>query len=221
MPGSIIKSIHGSSLILAELVNNFEHHSHCITALKNSSFHPKIALLIDQIQSSKKRALPTHIKPNIDIRLAQVAAIRFLHVASFLDNTYGKDRYTYHNLCFYQEVPFKVHHGTSNQVDDSALIYVDRLDNHHIGFIMGIIRLKETKEIKFIMNEADIFGCDSLSLDRTQYINDLLIHAVMPTPRRTVSINYDSVREKVAYRRDENSTSRYVFHLFPNLLEST
>ena len=93
--------------------------------------------------------------------------------------------------------------------------------NHHIGFIVGIIRLKETKEIKFIMNEADVFGYDSFSLDRTPYINDLLIHAVMPTPRRTVSINYHSIKEKVAYQRDENSTSHYVFHFFPNLLEST
>ena len=48
---------------------------------------------------------------------------------------------------------------------------------------------------------------------------DILID--LDREKRTVSINYDSIREKVAYQRDENSTSRYVFHLFPNLLEST
>jgi hypothetical protein len=47
--GSIVKSIHGPSVILTELMNNFELISHATTALKNPSFHPKTALLINQI----------------------------------------------------------------------------------------------------------------------------------------------------------------------------
>ena len=76
------------------------------------------------------------------------------------------------------------------------------------------------KEIKLIVNEAEMFGYESLSLGGTQYINDLFIYAVMPTPPRTVSISYDSIKEKVACRRDENSSTRYIYCLFPNLFGS-
>jgi hypothetical protein len=134
---------------------------------------------------------------------------------------YGNNQYTHHVLCFYREVPFRVHQSIDNQVDDSALIYSDELNNFHIGIIVGIIQLTTTGEIKFIMDEAEVLGCDSFSINRSDYTNELFIYAQRPTRPRTVSINYDSIREKVAYRKDKYLQSYYEFYLFPNLLEST
>ncbi len=219
--GSIVKSIHGASLISTELINNFELISNATNVLKTSSFHPKIALLINQILSSKKRALPTCIRPNIDIRLSKTAPIKFPHIITYLEIMYGKNQYTHHVLCFYREVPFRVHHSVDNQVDDSALIYSDESNNFHIGMIVGIIQLKTTGEIKFIIDEAEVLGCDSFSMNGVEYINELFIYAQRPTPPRTVSINYDAIREKVAYRKDKYLHSFCEFYSFPNLLEST
>ncbi len=219
--GSIVKSIHGPSVILTELMNNFELISHATTVLKNPSFHPKTALLINQILSSTRRAVPTCIRPDIDIRLARTTPVKFLHVTTYLENMYGKNQYTHHTLCFYQEVPFKVHHSTNNQVDDSALVYSDESNRAHLGIIVGIIRLKTTNEIIFIIDEAPFIGYDSFSLNGTEYINELFIYTMMPTPPRTISISYGSIREKIAYRKDENTNLFCEFHIFPNLQEST
>ncbi|CAF2896565.1 unnamed protein product [Rotaria sp. Silwood2] len=202
-------------------MNNVELISHATTALKNPSFHPKIAVLINQIKCSKKRAVPTCIRPDVDIRLSQTTCVKFLHVTTYLENTYGKNQYTHHTLCFYKEVPFKVHHSSNNQVDDSALIYSDESNNLHLGLIVGIIQLKATSEIKFIIDTVQVTGYDSFSLNGTEYKNNLFIYTMMPTPPHTVSINYTSIREKVAYRKDANMNSLCEFYIFPNLLEST
>ena len=60
------------------------------------------------------------------------------------------------------------------------------------------------------MSEANVSEYDSLSVGDIPYINDLFIHAVMPTPPRIVSSNYNSIIEKVACRRDEKSSGRVI-----------
>ncbi|CAF1459034.1 unnamed protein product [Rotaria sp. Silwood1] len=219
--GSIVKSIYGPSVIIPELINNFELVSHATDILKNPSFHPKIALLIHQMLFSKRRAVPTCISPNIEIHLAHPTTVKFLHVATYLETTYGKKQFTHYSLCFVKGVTFKVHCPTNKQVDDSALVYVDESDNIHLGVIAGIVKLKDTGNILFIVDEAKIIGYDSFLLNGTEYINDFFIFATLKTPRTTVSIHYDSIREKVAYRSDENLNSVWEFHLFPNRQEST
>ncbi len=219
--GSIVKSIHGPSLVLTELINNFELICHATTTAKNPSFHPKISLLINQIVSSKRRAIPTCIKPDIDIRLGRATPVQFFYVTKFLDNKYGKNQYTHHTICFYQEVPFKVHRYIDNQVDDLAVIYSDESGNLHLGIIVGIIQLKRTNEIKFIIDEAEIYGYDSFSLNGAEYINNLFLYSMFPNPPHTTSVSYNSIKEKIAYRKDEIRHSIYEFFIFPNLLEST
>ncbi|CAF4035069.1 unnamed protein product [Rotaria sordida] len=118
-------------------------------------------------------------------------------------------------------VAFKVHCPTNKQVDDSALVYVDESDNIHLGVIAGIVKLKHAGNILFIVDEAKIIAYDSFLLNGTEYINDFFIFAKLKNPRTTVSIHYDSIREKVAYRSGENLNSVWEFHLFPNRLEST
>jgi hypothetical protein len=127
---------------------------------KNRAFHPKIALLIHQILSSKKRAMPTSIKKDTDLCLARATPPAFPHVTKYLENMYGKDQYSHHSLCFYRNVPFAIHHSTHKQVDNSAVIYYDHLNNLHIGIIIGIIQLKATKDLIFIIDQADITGFD-------------------------------------------------------------
>ncbi|CAF3819184.1 unnamed protein product [Rotaria sp. Silwood1] len=168
-----------------------------------------------------RRAVPTFISPNIEIHLAHPTTVKFLHVATYLETTYGKEQFTHYSLCFVKGVTFKVHCPTNKQVDDSALVYVDESDNIHLGVIAGIVKLKDTGNILFIVDEAKIIGYDSFLLNGTEYINDFFIFATLKTPRTTVSIHYDSIREKVAYRSDENLNSVWEFHLFPNRLEST
>jgi hypothetical protein len=171
--------------------------------------------------SSKRRAIPTSIRPNTDIYLARTTSVMFSHVTAYLDTTYAREQYTYHPFCFYRQVPFRVHNSTKNQVDDSALIYSDKLNNLHVGFIVAIIQLKATKEIKFIIDDAEIIGFDSFSHNGTQYMNDLFVNAVLPTPPKTISITYNSIKEKVSYRLEKNMNSFCEFYVFPNVLEST
>ena len=202
-------------------MNNFELISHATTDLNNPSFHPKITLLINQILSSKRRAVPRCIKPDMDIHLAHRTPVNFLHVATYLENMYGKDQLVHHSLCFYQGVPFKIHQSTNKQVDNSAVLYSDKWNNLRIGIIVGIIRLKVSNDLIFVIDQAQVLGNDSFSILGTKFINELCVYAKMPDPPNTNSITYDSIKEKVAYRMDRNKKQFYEFNIFPNLLEST
>lgn len=90
--GSFVKSIHGSSFILKQLINNFEHQSYATTNLKNPAFHPKIALLIHQIFSSKRRAIPTSLMSHNVVCLSRSTVSAFPHVTEYLENIYTKDQ---------------------------------------------------------------------------------------------------------------------------------
>jgi hypothetical protein len=87
--------------------------------------------------------------------------------------------------------------------------------------IVGIVRLTITGEVVFIIDKANIHGCDSFKLDGIEYINDLFIDASLLMPRETISLKFEYIKKKVAYRIDENSRSVCGFQIFPNLLEST
>ncbi|CAF4541389.1 unnamed protein product, partial [Rotaria socialis] len=195
---SLVKSIYGPSMVISELINNFELSNYATTILKNHYFHPKVALLINQILSSKRRAVPKSIEQNIVIHLARATPIAFSHVAIYIDKIYGKGQYTYYSLCFCEDVPFKVHRPSNSQVDDSALIYVDDSNNIRLGVIVGIIRLITTTNIIFIIDQAKIMDCDFFLLNGIKYINDLLVYTQFPTPPNTISIGYNSIIEKAA-----------------------
>ena len=81
--------------------------------------------------------------------------------------------------------------------------------------------LTATSRVKFIIDKVHINGYDFFQYDGTEYINDLFVYANLPSPPETTSIDYDSIREKVAFRLDRNVSSLCEFHIFPNLLEST
>ncbi|CAF1376494.1 unnamed protein product [Rotaria sordida] len=119
------------------------------------------------------------------------------------------------------EIPFRIHRSGTNQVDDSAVIYSDQSNTLHLGIIVGIVKLKTTDEIIFIIDKANINGCDSFKLDNIEYINDLYIDATLPMPRETISLKFEFIKRKVAYRIDENSRLICGFQIFPNVLEST
>ncbi len=156
-----------------------------------------------------------------DISLARTTPPAFPHVTKYLEDMYGKDQYSHHSLCFYRNVPFIIHHSTDKQVDNSAVIYSDHLNNLHIGIIIGIIQLKATKDLIFIIDQADIIGFDSFSAGGIEYINDFLGYAEHSSPPNIVSINYNSIREKVGYRKDSQMKTFSEFHIFPNLVEET
>ncbi|CAM4985947.1 unnamed protein product [Rotaria socialis] len=219
--GSFVKSIHGPSFILKQLINNFEHQSYATTILKNPAFHPKIALLIHQIFSSKRRAIPTSLMSHNVVCLSRSTVSAFPHVTEYLENIYTKDQYTHHSTCFYQNVAFAVHHSKHTQVDNSAVIYFDHFNNLHIGIIMGIIQLKTTKDIIFIIDKAEIVGFDTFSLDQIEYVNDFLVYAKHSNPPTIVSIGYKTIKEKVAYRKDPKVKTSTEFYIFPNLVEDT
>ncbi len=216
-----MKSIHGPALVLPELINNFEYVVHATTVLQKPLFHPRISLLVKQILASKKHAVPTYENQKAYIHLGRATPVIFSHVLSYLDATYGEGQYTHHSLCFHQEIPFRVHRSGTNQVDDSALIYSDQSNILHLGVIVGIIQLKTTGQVLFMIDKANIHGCDSFTLDGVQYSNDLFIDATLLMPRETVSIQFEYIKKKVAYRVDESSRSIRGFQIFPNVLEST
>ena len=106
-------------------------------------------------------------------------------------------------------------------MEDSAVIYSDEFNNFHLGIITGIIRSEATGDILFIVDEANFGGHDSFILNGNEYINELFIYATLPSPPNTISIHYNLIKEKDAYRVDDNLNSLYEFHVFPNVLEST
>jgi hypothetical protein len=83
------------------------------------------------------------------------------------------------------------------------------------------VQLKATKDIIFIIDRADIIGFDSFSADRIEYVNGFLIYAKQSNPPNIVSINYNSIREKVGSRKDSQMKTFSEFHIFPNLVEET
>ncbi|CAF2640807.1 unnamed protein product [Rotaria sp. Silwood2] len=95
------------------------------------------------------------------------------------------------------------------------------LTNKYVGLIVGIIQLKATSDIKFIIDTVQVTGYGSFSLNGTEYKNYLFIYTMMPASSHTVSISYTSIREKVVYRKDTNINSFCEFYYFPNLLEFT
>ncbi|CAF2093187.1 unnamed protein product, partial [Rotaria magnacalcarata] len=218
--GSLVKSIHGPSFILKQLINNFEHQSYATTILKNPAFHPKIALLIHQIFSSKRRAIPTSLMSHNVVCLSRSTVSAFPHVTEYLENIYTKDQYTHYSTCFYRNVAFTVHHSKHTQVDNSTVIYFDHFNNLHIGIIIGIIQLKTTKDIIFIIDQAEIVGFDTFSLDQIEYVNDFLVYAKHSNPPTIVSIGYKTIKEKVAYRKDPKVKTSAEFYIFPNLVEN-
>jgi hypothetical protein len=202
-------------------MNNLELIAHATTIFQKPSFNPRTSLLIKQILASKKCAVPTYENQNVGLRLGLETAVVFSHVLLYLNATYGVGQYTHHSLCFHQEVPFRIHRSTINQVDDSALIYSDQSNILHLGVIVGIVRLRTTDQVVFIIDKANIYGCDSFLLDGVEYMNDLFIDATLLMPRETASIKFEFIKKKVAYRVDENSSLICGFQIFPNLLEST
>lgn len=141
--------------------------------------------------------------------------------SEYLKNMYAKDQYTYHSTCFYRIVTFTVQHSTHKQVDNATVTYFDHFNNLQIGIIIGIIQLKATKDIIFIINQADIVGFDIFSLDRIEYFNGFLVYAKHTNLPTIVSINYKSVRAKVAYRKDPKVKTSTEFYIFPNPVEDT
>lgn len=135
--GSFLKFVHGPSFILKQLVTKFELLSYATTIFKNPGFHPKIALLIHQIFSSKRRAMPTPLTLHNLVYLTRSTVCGFAHATEYLENLYAKDQYTYHSACFYRNVAFTVHHSTRKQVDNSAVIYSDHFNNLHLVIIIG------------------------------------------------------------------------------------
>jgi hypothetical protein len=89
----------------------------------------------------------------------------FSHVLSYLNTTYGEKQYAHHLLCFYQDIPFRIHSSGTNQVDDSAIIYSDQFNRLQLGVIVGIILLKITGEVVSNIDKVNINGCDSFELD--------------------------------------------------------
>lgn len=207
--------------MIPELINNFELVSYATHMIKNPSFHPKINLLIHQILCPKSQALPASINSNVQFHLARETPVKFLHVTEYLETTYGNGHFTYYSQCFVKGVPFQVHSPINKQVDDSALVYVDDSKNLHLGIIVGIVKLKSSSEVLFIIGKAKANGYDSFLLHGMGYKNDCFVYATFENPPQTVSINYKSIKEKVAYRLDDSHNSICEFHLFPNLLEST
>ena len=106
-------------------------------------------------------------------------------------------------------------------MDNSTAIYFDHFNNLHIGIIIGIVQLKTTKDIIFIIDQAEIVGFDTFSLDRIEYVNDFLVYAKHSNPPSIVSINYKSIKEKVVYRKDPKVKTSTEFDIFPNLVEDT
>lgn len=202
-------------------MNNFELISHATTLLKEPSFHPQIALIIHQMISSKRRAVPKSINPNSHIHLTRTIPVKCSDLAIYLESTYGKGQYFHYSSCVVQSVLFKVHSPKNKQVDDCAVLYVNECQNLRLGIIIGIIKLKLTGEILFIVDEAIVSGYDSFDLDRQAYKNEFCIFAKLAKPRQIISIRYNSIKEKVAYRFDENLNYICEFYLFPNRLEST
>ncbi|CAM4781977.1 unnamed protein product [Rotaria magnacalcarata] len=86
---------------------------------------------------------------------------------------------------------------------------------------VGIIQLKTTKDIIFIIDQAEIVGFDTFSLDRIEYVNDFLVYTKHSNPPTIISINYKSIKEKVAYRKDPKLKTLTEFYIFPNLVEDT
>ncbi|CAM4787189.1 unnamed protein product [Rotaria magnacalcarata] len=82
---------------------------------------------------------------------------------------------------------------------------------------VGIIQLKTTKDIIFIIDQAEIVGFDTFSLDRIEYVNDFLVYTKHSNPPTIISINYKSIKEKVAYRKDPKLKTLTEFYIFPNL----
>ncbi len=81
--------------------------------------------------------------------------------------------------------------------------------------------MKTTKDIIFIIHQAEIVGFDKFSLDQVEYVNDFLVYAKNSNPPNIVSINYKSIKEKVAYRKDPKTKKTTEFYIFPNLVEDT
>ncbi|CAF3015504.1 unnamed protein product [Rotaria socialis] len=129
--------------------------------------------------------------------------------------------FTHYSSYIAKDVAFKIHCPTNKQVDNSTVVYADESNNLHLGIIAGIVKLKHTDEILFIVDQAKISGYGSFSLNGTEYTNDFFIFAMLTKPRSIVSIHYNAIQEKVAYRLHEKLDSVFEFHLFPNRLEST
>jgi hypothetical protein len=80
-------------------------------------------------------------------------------------------------------------------VDDSVVIYSDQFNTLHLGIIVGIVNLKTIDEIIFIIDEANICGCDSFKLDGIEFINDLYIDATLLVPRETISLKFEFLKK--------------------------
>ena len=171
--------------------------------------------------SSKRRAIPKSIIQDTDIHLVRAALAEIVNVSTYLQRTCCKEQYIHYTICFLKETPFKVRSMNNSQVVDSAVIYSGEFNNFHPGIITGIVRLKATGNILFIVDEANFGGHDSMVLNGNAYINELFIYATLPSPLNTISIHYNLIKEKITYRVEDNLNSLYKFHAFPNILEST
>ena len=217
----MVKSVHGPSVVLSELINNLELAAHSTTILRQRSFHPTISLLIQQFLASKKYAVPTLENKNDKCRLGNATSALFPHALSYLKATYGEGEYVHHSLYFHHGIPFTVHRSCASQIDDSAVMYTDDSNTLYIGIIVGIIRLKRNSQVLFLVEKSKIHGYDAFSLDNIQYINDFSIDTTTIMPPEIISLKFESIKQKVAYRVNENTTTICGFHIFPNLLEST
>ncbi|CAF1663715.1 unnamed protein product [Adineta ricciae] len=219
--GSFVKSVHGPTLILKQLMNKFELLSYATTLFTKPDFHPKVALLINQIFSSKRRALPTCLTLHNVTSLTRSTVSPSSHVTEYLGKLCAKDHYTHYSTCFYRNVAFTIHRSNNKQVDNSAVMYSDHSNNLQLGIIIAIIQLTSTKDIVIIIDQADVVGFDRFSQNQTEYINDFVAYAKHSDPPHIVSIDCKSIREKVAYRKDPNVLTSVEYYIFPNLVEET
>ncbi|CAF1535925.1 unnamed protein product [Adineta ricciae] len=139
-------------------MNKFELLSYATTLFTKPDFHPKVALLVNQIFSSKRRALPMCLTLHNVTSLTRPTVFPSSHVTEYLGKLYAKDHYTHYSTRFYRNVAFTIHRSNNKQVDNSAVMYFDHSNNLQLGIIIAIIQLTSTKDIVIVIDRFSALG---------------------------------------------------------------
>ncbi|CAF1535124.1 unnamed protein product [Adineta ricciae] len=218
--GSIVQSVNGPNLIVAELINNIRLVQCATAKLNTTSFSTDLILFVHRLFASKRQALPKQTVSNENnfIRAARKLKLSDDHVVMTHLQSTQHMKFTLYETCWKKSVQFTVYDPSSTtQTSDSCILFRNLQSEMNCGFIVAIISNSQQK-IKLIIHQVHIDQHDAFTLGNKHIVNPFVFWRRLTHPPGLVTINIEDIIVKIAYSKVKNI---FHFYQYPNNVEST
>ncbi|CAF1233917.1 unnamed protein product [Adineta ricciae] len=215
--GSIVQTINGPNLVIAELIDNLNILQGATAELENTRFNRSLGLFIKRIFSSKRNTFPNDTSIHEQtVRVGRTVPLPDDHfVMEHLHNE-GIFDFTFHRTCWKKNVRFSVYESTSTSKSCDSCVQFKKENDTKCGFIVGIIYDSKQK-CSVIIHCVRVAKQDSFIFKGKTIVNPYVFFGQLSNPPHLEIINLHDIIIKLAYSKQET----FHFFQFPNTSEST